>query len=227
MHEKSLKETVWNADSNYYYGRFMNDYFFLGFWYFSIFSQHVLILGQTKCSALFLITQLVKEAKDQLWKQIFVVVVQSLSHVWLFETPWTAEHQASLSFTTSQSLLKLMCIESVMPSNHLILCCALLLLPSMFPCIRVFSKETTLCIRWPKYWSFSFSISPSSEYSGLISSRIVWFDLFVLQGHLKILLQNHNSKFNSSLLNLLYGPTLTSVPDYWKNHTFDYIDLCQ
>ena len=179
MHEKSLKETVWNADSNYYYGRFMNDYFFLGFWYFSIFSQHVLILGQTKCSALFLIIQLVKEAKDQLWKQIFVVVVQSLSHVWLFETPWTAEHQASLSFTTSQSLLKLMCIESVMSSNHLTVCHPLHLLPSIFPSIRVFSKEG-LHIRWPKYWSFSFSISPSNEYSGLISFGIDLFDLLAV-----------------------------------------------
>ena len=101
----------------------------------------------------------------------YCVAVQSLSRVWLFATPWTAAHQASLSFTLSRSLLKLMSIESVMPSSHLILCHLLLLLPSIFPSIRVFSNESALCIRWPKYWSFSFSISPSSEYSGPISFR--------------------------------------------------------
>ena len=110
--------------------------------------------------------------------QILVAVfVQSLSHIWFFVAPWTAAFQASLSFTISQSLLKLMYIESVMPSSHLILCPPLLLLPSIFPTIRVFSSESTLCIRWPKYWSFIFSISPSNEYSGLISFRIDWFDL--------------------------------------------------
>ena len=102
--------------------------------------------------------------------------------------------QASLSFTVSQSLLKLTSIESVMPSNHLVLCRPLLLLPSIFPSIRVFSKESALCIRWPKYWSFSFSISPSNKYSGLISFRIDWFHLFVVQGTLKSLLQHHSSK---------------------------------
>ena len=115
--------------------------------------------------------------------------VQLLSRVQLFATPWTAPHQASLSITNSQSLLKLMSIESVMPSNHLILCHPLLLLPSIFPSIRVFSNESVLCIRWPKYWSFSFSISPSSEYSGLISFRMDWFDLLSVQGTLKSLLQ--------------------------------------
>ena len=108
--------------------------------------------------------------------------------------PWTAACQASLSITNSQSLLKLMCIESVMPSNHLILCHPLLLLPSISPSIRVFSKESVLRIRWPKYWSFSFSISPSSEYSGLISFRMNWFDLLAVQGTLKSLLQHHSSK---------------------------------
>ena len=103
--------------------------------------------------------------------------VQSLSHVWLFATPWTAAHQASLSITNSWSLVKLMSIELVMPSNHLIFCHPFLLLPSVFPSIRVFSNESVLRIRWPKYWSFSFSISPSNEYSGLISFRIDWFDL--------------------------------------------------
>ena len=122
------------------------------------------------------------------------VVVQSLSHVWLFVTPWTAARQASLSFTISQSLLKLMSIELVMPSNHLILCYPLFLLPSIFPTIRVFSSELVLRIRWPKYWSFSFSISPSNEYLGLISCRIDWFDLFAVQVTLKSLLQHHSSK---------------------------------
>ena len=134
--------------------------------------------------------------------------VQLLSRVRLFETPWTAAHQASLSITNSWSLLKLMSIELVMPSNHLILCHPLLP-PSMFPSIRVFSSESVLCIRWPKYWSFSFSISRSKEYSGLISFRMDWLDLLAVQGTLKSLLQYHSS------------PTLTSIHDYWKNHSFD------
>ena len=119
--------------------------------------------------------------------------VQSLSHVQLFMTPWTAARQASLSITNSQSLFKLMSIESVMPSNHLILCCPLLLPPSIFPSIRALSNESVLQIRWPEYWSFSFSISPSNEYSGLISFRMDWFDLAV-QGTLKSLPQHHSSK---------------------------------
>ena len=109
-------------------------------------------------------------------------------------TPWTAARQASLSITNSPSLLKLMSIESVMPSDHLILCCPLLLLPSIFPSIRVFSNESGLHIRWPKYWSFSFSISPSNEYSGLISFRMDWLDFLAVQGTLKSLLQHHSSK---------------------------------
>ena len=109
-------------------------------------------------------------------------------------TPWTAACQASLFFPISQSLLKLMSIGSVMPSNHLILCCPCLFLPSIFPSIRVFSNELALCIKWPKYWSFSFSISLSNEYSGLISFRIDWFDLLAVEGTLKSLLQHHNSK---------------------------------
>ena len=123
-----------------------------------------------------------------------VCLVQLLSCVWLFETPWTAAHQASLSITNSGSLLKLMSIESVIPSNHLILCCPLLLPPSIFPSIRVFSNESVHCIRWPKYWSFSFPISPSSEYPGLISSRMDWLDLLAVQEALKSLLQHHSSK---------------------------------
>ena len=120
--------------------------------------------------------------------------VQSFSHVRLFVTPWTAARQASLSITNSQSLLKLMSTELVMPSNHFILCRPLLLLPSTFPSIRVFSKESVLRTRWPKYWSFSFSISPSNEYSRLISLRIDWLDLLAVQGTLKSLLQHHSSK---------------------------------
>ena len=119
---------------------------------------------------------------------VFFVVVQLLSCVRLFVTPRTASHQASLSFTVSWSLLKLMSIVSMIPSNYLILCHRFLLLPSIFPSIRVFSNELALCIRWPKYWSFSFSISPSNEYSGLISFRIDWFDLLTVQGTLKSLL---------------------------------------
>ena len=149
-----------------------------------------------------------------------VVIVQSLSHVWFFATSWTAACQASLSFTISWSLLKLMSIESVLPSSHLVLCCPLLLLPSIFPSIRVFSNELALHIRCPKYWSFS--ISPSNEYSRLNSFRIVRFDLLAVQGTLKSLLQHHSSK--SSILHPLsplYSPTLTSIDGYWKNHSFD------
>ena len=113
-----------------------------------------------------------------------------LSHIWLFATPWIAAGQASLSFTVSQSSLKLMSIESAVPSNHFILCCSLFLLPSIFPCIRVFSSELALCIRWPKSWSFTFSISPSHEYSGLISLMIDWFDLLAPQETLESLLQH-------------------------------------
>ena len=120
--------------------------------------------------------------------------VQSLSCVQLFVTPWTAAHQAFLSITNSQSLLKLMFIKSVMPSNHLTLCHPLLLLPSIFPSIRAFSNESVLHIRWPKYWSFSFGISPSNEYSRLISFRMDWLDLLAVQGTLKSLLQHHSSK---------------------------------
>ena len=124
-------------------------------------------------------------------------------------TPWTTAHQASLSITNPQSLLKLMCIEPVMPSNHLILCRPLLLLLSIFPSIRVFSSESVFHIRWPKYWSFSFSISPSNEYSGLISFRIDWFDLLASQGTLKNLLQHHSSKHQ------FFG---TQLPLYSNSH---------
>ena len=147
--------------------------------------------------------------------------VQSLSCVRLFATPWTAGRQASLSITNSGSLLKLMSIELVMPSNHFILCCPLLL-PSIFPGIRVFSSESVLCIRWPKYWSFSFSISPSNEYSGLISFRMDWLDLLAVQRTLKSLLQHHTSKVLIFWCTAFFiFQTLTSIHDYWKNHSLD------
>ena len=151
-----------------------------------------------------------------------IIAVQSLSHVQLFATPWNAAHQASLSITNLQSLLKLMSIELAMPSNHLIPRCPLLLLPSIFPSIRVFSDESALRIRWPKYWSFNFSISPSSEYSGLISFRIDWFDLLAVQGTLRSLLQHHSSK--AAILrcsSFPHSPTLTSIHDHRKNHSLD------
>ena len=142
-------------------------------------------------------------------------------------TPWTAAYQDLQSFTISWSLLKFMSIESVMTSNHFILH-HLLLLISVFPSIRVFSNELTLCIRCPKHWSFSFSISTSNEYAGLISCRMDWFDLLIVQGTLQSLLQHHNSK--AAILQcsaLLYSPALTSINNYWKDHSFDYMDLCQ
>ena len=148
--------------------------------------------------------------------------VQLLSCVRLFATPWTAARQASLSITNSRSLLKFMSIELVMPSNHLILCHPLLLPPSVFPSIRVFSHESALRIRWPKYWSFSFNIRPSNEHSGLISFRMDWLALLAVQGTLKRLLQHHSSKsISSSALSFLYSPTLTSIHDHWKNHSLD------
>ena len=135
--------------------------------------------------------------------------------------PWTAALQASLSISKSWSLLKLMSIELVMPCNHLILCCPVLLPPSIFPSIRVFSNESVLCIRWPKYWSFSFNISPSNEYSGLISFRIDWLDHLEVQGTLKSSPTPQFKSISSSALNFLYSPTLTSIHDYWKSHSFD------
>ena len=139
-----------------------------------------------------------------------------------FATPWTAACQAYLSITNSRSLLKLLSIESVMPSNHLILYCPLLLLPSIFPSIRVFPNESALCIRWPKYWSFSFSISPSNEYSGLISFRINWVDFLAVQGTLTSLLHHCSSKALILWCSAFFkSPTLTSIHDYWKNHSFD------
>ena len=165
-------------------------------------------------------------AVHQIWLALFVIgsfsSAQLLSRVWLFATPWTC--QASLSIINSWSLLKLMSIESVMPSNHLILCHPLLLLPSIFLSIRVFSNESVLHIRWPKYWRFSFSISPSSEYSGLISFRMDWLYLLAVQGTLKSLLQHHSSK--ASVLRRSAFFTVQLSHPYWKNHSFDETDLC-
>ena len=136
-------------------------------------------------------------------------------------TPWTAARQASLSITNSRRLLKLMSIELVMPSNHLILCHPLLLPPSVFPSIKVFSNESVLYIRGLKYWSFCFSISPSNEYSGLISFRIASFDLVAVQGTLKSLLKHHSSKASVLWSSAFFMVQLISIHDYWKNHSFD------
>ena len=137
-------------------------------------------------------------------------------------TPWTAARQASLSITNSRSLLKLMPIKSVMPSSHLILCRPLLLLPPIPPSIRIFSNESALRIRWPKYWSFRFSISPSNEHPGLISFRMDWLDLLAVQRTLKSLLLTPQFKsINSSAFSSLYSSTPTSIHDHWKNHSFD------
>ena len=146
---------------------------------------------------------------------VISIVIQSLSSGRLFATTWTAACQASLSITNSWSLLKRMSIESVMPSNHLILCHPLLLPPSIFPSVRVFSKELVLCIRWPMYWSFSFSISPSSEYSGLTSLRMDWLDLLAVQGTLKSLLQHHSSKASILRCSAFF------IVQLWKNNGFD------
>ena len=140
--------------------------------------------------------------------------VQLLNRVRFFATPWTAVCQASLSITNSRSLLKLMSTELVMPSNHIILCHPLLLLLLIFPSIRVFSRESVLCIRWPKYWSFSFSISPSNEYSGLILFRMDWLDLLAVQGTLKSLLQHHSSKASILWHSASFIVQLTSIHDY-------------
>ena len=150
------------------------------------------------------------------------VQFRSLSFVQLFVTPWTAGCQASLSITKSWNLLKLMSIESVMSSNHLILCCPLPLLPSIFPSIRVFSNRLALCIRWSKYRSFSFSISPSNEYSRLISFKIDLFDLLAFQWTLKSLLQHHSSKASILWRSVFFIVQLSHpIHDYWKNHSFD------
>ena len=146
--------------------------------------------------------------------------VQTLCH------PMDYSHQASLSFTKSWRLLKLMSIKSVMPSNHLILCCPLLFLPSIFPSNRIFSSESVLRIRWTKYWSFSFSISPSKEYSGLIAFRMTGLINLQSKGRLRVFSNVTVQKRQFFMLSFLYGPTLTSIHNYWKNNSFDYMDHC-
>ena len=157
------------------------------------------------------------------WQTVYIVYVSLLfSHsVWLFVTPWTAAYQAFLSFTISWSLLKLMSIESVMPSNHLVFCHPLLPLPSSFPASRSFPMSQLFSNRWPKYWSLSFSISPSNEYSELISFRMDCLDLLTVQGTLKSLLQYHNSKTSILQCSAFFIVQLSSIHDYWKNHSFD------
>ena len=199
----------------------MNDFFILGFWYFfHLFSTCAnLRAGKMDC---IIFNNTTRKGSWRLAVKPGICccsVTKSCLTVWdpmNHSTPGLpVHHQLPESTQTHFRWVS----DAIQPSHPP-------LPPSPFA-LRVFSNESTLCIRWPKYWSFSFSISPSSEYSRLISSKIDWFDLFALQGTLNILLQNHNSKFNSLLLNLLYGPALTSVHDYWKNHTFDYTDLCQ
>ena len=164
-------------------------------------------------------------AKSQCFNTMKILVqfssVQSLSRVWLFATPWIAACQASLPITNSRSSLRLMSIELVIPSSHLILCYPLLLLPPIPPSIRVFSNESTLRMRWPKYWSFSFSISPSKEHPGLISFTMDWLDLLAVQGTLKSLLQHQSSKASILRHSAFFSPTLTSIHDHWKNHSLD------
>ena len=157
----------------------------------------------------------------------FIVVVQFLNCVKLFAIPWTTACQASLSFTISWSLLILMSFESVILSDHLILGHLLLFLPSIFPRIRVFSNELALHIRWPKYWSFHFSLGPSNEYSGLFSIRIYCFDLLTVKDSQESSAAPQFESINSLALSLLKCPALTSMRDYWKNHSFDYTDLCR
>ena len=152
--------------------------------------------------------------------------VQLLSRVLLFVTPWITACQASLSITNSQSLLKLLPIKSVMPSSHLILCHLLLFLPPIPPSIRVFSNESVLRMRWTKYWSFSFSISPSNGHPGLISFRMDWLDLLAVQGTLKSSPAPHFKNINFLALSFLHSPTLTSIHDHWKNHSLDKTEFC-
>ena len=157
------------------------------------------------------------------WETNALVVVQLLCFIWLFVTPWTAARQASLTFTISQSLLKLMSKESVMPSNHLLFCHPLLLLPSVFPSIRVFSSESALLIRWPKYWSFSYSISPSNEHPGLISFRTDWLDFLAIQGTLKILLWDQDFKASILLYSVFFMGQLSRL--YMEKSTGKIIAL--
>ena len=157
--------------------------------------------------------------------EVLVAVVQSPSHVQLFSTPWTAACQASLSLKISRSLPKFMSIPLMMSSSHLILWCHLLL-PSIFPSIRYFTNESAVHIRWPKYWSFSFSISPSNEYSRLISFRLTGLISLLSKGLSGVFSSTTVQGINSLVLCLLYSPALTTMCDHWENHSLDYMDLC-
>ena len=170
--------------------------------------------------------------KDKPYNTVFrisegghIVAVQSLSNVRLFATSWTTADQASLSFTLSRSLLKLKSLESMKPSNNLVLCCPLLLI-SIFPSIRVFSSKSALCIRWPKYWNFNFSFNSSNKYSTLISYRITGLISLQSKGLSRVFSNTTVQNVSSLMLSLLYGPPLTSIDDYWKNCSFDHMDLC-
>ena len=163
---------------------------------------------------------LIQNTLTEILRIVQISQVQSLSHVQLFATPWTAVRPVYLTITNSQSLFKLISIQSVMPSNHLILCHPLLLLSSIFPSIRVFSNESALCFRRPKYWSFSFNISPSNEYSGLISFRMDWGTPCSIRDCQESSPTPQFKSINSLALSFLYSPTLTSIHDYWKNHSF-------
>ena len=169
-------------------------------------------MNHHKIFILFMLSRLRRSSVQSVWL---------LGHVWLFAAPRTAAHQASLAITNFWGLLKLMSIELVMLSNHLILCHPLLLPPSIFPSIRVFSNESVIRIKWRKYWRFGFNISLSNEYSGLISFRMDWLDLLTVRGTLKSPPIPQFKNINSSVLSFLCSPTLTSLNDYWKNHSFD------
>ena len=184
-----------------------------------------IVLSQWKNLADTLLTNHLRLISSSVIRHIDISSVQLLSCVRLFATPWTAAHQACLSITNAWSLLKFMSIELVMPSNHLILCYPLLLL-RCFSQHQGLSNESVLCIRWPTCWSFSFSLSPSNEYSGLISFWMDWFDLLLVQRTLKRLLQHHSSKASILQHSAFFIVQLTSIHDYWKNHSLDQTDLC-
>ena len=184
----------------------------------------IIFLFYVGLERLFPLKVCMKQTKKQKWHLLLLLISRSVMSDSLQPHGLHTALQAFLSFTISSSLLRLISMESLIPSNHLILCRSLLLLPSIFSSISVFSSEPVLHIRWPKCWSFSTSISPSNEYSRLISFKINWCDLLAAQGTLRSLLQHHSSK--ASILSYLYGPTLTSIHDYWKNHSFNYTDLC-
>ena len=202
----------------------INIIFYWILWY--LFFKKINLLFSESCHSPCINNEFVKFI---LWFYYFFLLfssVQSLSCVWLFVTTWTAAHQTSLSITNSWSPPKPMSIELVMPSNHLILCRPLLLLSLIIPRIKVFSNDSALCIRWPKYWSFSFNISPTKEHPGLISFRMDWLDLLAVQGTLESSPTPQFKSINSAALSFLHSPTLTSIHDYWKTHSFNQMDLC-